>query len=73
MLPCIRGGVDDIGNGDRPPFELHFAARDARDVEQVVDQPGHVLRLPANHSPPYRPTARRRVTVPEPGQEIDSV
>ena len=37
---------DRLGDVDRRPFEPHASMPDARDVEQIVDQAGHVLRLP---------------------------
>lgn len=45
--PQFFGGpLDDPGDGDDLLFELHFSVRDAGDVEQVVDHPRHLLRLP---------------------------
>ena len=41
-------GVDDRAEVDALQSELQLAARDARNVEQVVEQPRHVLHLPMN-------------------------
>ena len=41
-------GVDDSAEIDALHSEMHLALRDARDVQQVVQQPRHVLHLPMN-------------------------
>jgi hypothetical protein len=46
----LDGRLDDGRQGDARPFDLHLAARDARDVEQIIDQPHHVRDLPS-HDP----------------------
>ena len=40
---------DDLGRVDRLDLELDLAPRDARDVEQIVDQPDELLELAADH------------------------
>jgi hypothetical protein len=58
----FEGAVDDRGDFNGLLAELDFAARDARHVEQVVDQPDQVLRLSLDHrvGAPRRLAAGRR-------------
>ncbi len=43
---ALNSPLDDGAQNERLLAKLDLAARDARDVEEVVDQPGHVLDLP---------------------------
>ena len=45
-LTVSIGARDQPADLDRLPLQLDLAARDARDVEQIVDQPRQVARLP---------------------------
>ena len=40
---------DDVGDLDPLLAQLHLPARDLRDVEEIVDQPGEVVDLPLDH------------------------
>src|SRR4051812_9033931 len=47
----LDGRFDDRGYSDRRLADLELAARDSRDVEQVVEQPAHEAGLPLHDLP----------------------
>ena len=66
MAPCTSSGSRLIGSALQPDL----ARRDARHVQQVVDQPDHVADLPLHHRrapvPPRTGCRRRAASAPVP-------
>ena len=42
--------IDHAVQRDDPLLEVEFALRDARDIEKIVQQPGHMLDLTLDHA-----------------------
>ena len=82
----VDGAIDRVADLEAAPFELDLAARQARHVEQIVDQPHHVRDLPLEDLPfsreglrvaglhQFQRGQRRRQRIPqlvaEDGQEL---
>ncbi len=64
-IRALDGLRDHLGDLHPPSFEGQLAGSDARDVEQVIDEPNHVARLPVQNlelaigGPPAHPQAAR--------------
>src|SRR5438067_90332 len=46
--PCLNRLLDDRAQVDALLLKLELAGPDTRDVEKILDQPGHVSALPAD-------------------------